>query len=84
MFDIADYGLDHVELWPENWPAWRLFCDLSTQWRVGPSGATGLDYGPLFRLLDGQDLTPADWQDRFADVRALEAAAMHAMSTTEP
>lgn len=31
-------------LWPENLDAFRLFLRLSTQWRVGVNGATGLDY----------------------------------------
>lgn len=31
-------------LWPMNLEAFRLFLRLSTQWRVGVNGATGLDY----------------------------------------
>lgn len=29
----------------ENWAAWRLFCDVSTQWRYFPMGGPqGIDY----------------------------------------
>jgi hypothetical protein len=79
LFDAADYGLDHVELWPENWRPWRLFCDLATQWRIAMNGHTGLDYGVLFRLLDEEHLSADDWRDTFDCVRALEGAALDQM-----
>jgi hypothetical protein len=84
LFDAADYELDRAEVWPENWPAWQLFCRLSTQWRIAMNGPTGLDYQPLMRLLDLEDLSPADWQDRFDDVRVLEAAALEQMRSKDP
>ncbi len=34
-------------VWPENWPAFRLFCDVQSQWRTGPGGPIGLDYNVL-------------------------------------
>lgn len=37
--DTSDF-----EVWPENWLPYRVFSDASTQWRMGPSGPTGLDY----------------------------------------
>lgn len=43
-------------------------------------GPIGLDYGPLFRLLDLQDLTREAWNDLFQDVRVIEAAALEQMS----
>lgn len=76
LFSAADYGFDLVEVWPENWPAWRLFCDLSTQWRMGMNGPTGLDYTPLMRLLDQEHPSPDDWRSTFDDVRHLEAVAL--------
>lgn len=65
-----------VEVWPENWPAWVLFCEMETQWRVGPGGATGLDYTPLFARMDRLGLTGPEWEQRFADIREIEAAAL--------
>lgn len=79
MFSAADYGFDSVDVWPENWPAWVLFADLSTQWRVGFNGMTGLDYTPLMRLLDREHPDANDWRQTFDDVRHLEAAALDQM-----
>lgn len=43
------------------------------------NGPTGLDYGPLFRLLDAEQLSADDWRDTFDSVRALEGAALDQM-----
>ena len=37
--DTSDF-----EIWPENWVPFLVFSEVSTQWRVGAGGATGLDY----------------------------------------
>lgn len=68
-----------VEVWPENWPAFQLFQDVSTQWRVGMGGATGLDYLALYPLIDRQTSTTDEWRELFDDVRALEVWALEAM-----
>jgi hypothetical protein len=65
-----------VEVWPENWKAWGLFCAVSTQWRIGMSGPTGLDYVPLMRLLDLDQLSADEWRDTFDCIRVLEGAAL--------
>ena len=36
----------------------------------------GLDYGPLFTLMDRQGLQGQDWQDVLDDIQVLEAAAL--------
>lgn len=78
-FEPEDYASDDVELWPENWPAWRLFLQVCTQWRVGVAGATGLDYGPLFRLMDRMDLGREEWDQLFDDIRVIESSALETM-----
>lgn len=75
---VDDYE-ETAEIWPENWPAFSLFLQLGTQWRVGVAGRTGLDYLPLFALMDRQGLTGDAWQETFDDIRALEEAALDAM-----
>lgn len=35
------------DLWPENYAAWELWIGVKTQWRMGMSGAVGLDYTAL-------------------------------------
>lgn len=68
-----------VEVWPENWPAFRLFYDLQTQWRVSFGGATGLDYGVLYRDLDDLGISGEDRLRVKAEIRAMEQAALDAM-----
>ena len=34
-------------VWPENWLPLSLFQVMETQWRWGPGGQTGLDYGAI-------------------------------------
>lgn len=78
-FEPEDYDAEEpIEIWPENWPAWVLFCSLGTQWRTAPMGGyVGLDYGPLFTLLDRQfSADPKAWQACFEDVQHLESAAL--------
>ena len=69
-----------MEVWPENWQAWVLFCQVSTQWRVGMGGATGLDYGAIYPLLDRIAQDAPEWMDLFEDLQVLERAALKQMS----
>lgn len=75
-----DYPEEAVEVWPENWPAYALFAFMRTQWRVGFSGATGLDYNVLHRKMERMDLAPRDFDDLEGDIQAMEFAAICAMS----
>jgi len=78
-FTPEDYETDPVELLPENEVVFDLFCSLGTQWRVGMSGATGLDYGALYPLLDRQYPDLNEWRQAFADIRAMEIEALTRM-----
>jgi hypothetical protein len=68
-----------VEVWPENWPAWRLFDEMAGQWRVGFGGRYALDYSTLFARMDRMGLADDAWNELYADVRICEAAALTAM-----
>lgn len=68
-----------VEVWPENWQTVDLFISISTQWRIGMGGPTGLDYNVLFRVLDSKGLPKDDWDQSFDDIRIMESAALEAM-----
>ena len=57
----------------------NLFCRLGTQWRVGMTGATGLDYAVLFRLMDEDGIVGDERRVIFADVQALEVEALQVM-----
>jgi hypothetical protein len=65
-------------VWPENWPAVQAFLTVQTQWVVGMSGPTGLDYA---RVRDGLtmagiEVSPALFQSlRVIELGVLEALA---------
>ena len=65
-----------VEVWPENWPAVSVFLRVSTQWRIGMNGPSGLDYNVLPLFLD---MTAEDSADTLDDIATLERAALEAM-----
>lgn len=79
-FAPEDYETEPAELLPENWLAFNLFSRLGTQWRVGMSGATGLDYNALYPLLDKQCPTPDEWNNTFDDIQVMESAALSEMN----
>ena len=67
-------------MWPDNHAAFILFNNLSTQWRIGMGGPTGLDYAAVYPLLDRIAKDPAEWQDLFEDIQVMEGAALKQMS----
>lgn len=69
-----------VEVWPDNHAAFILFNNLSTQWRVGFSGPTGLDYSAVYPLLDRAAKDPQEWDEMFSDIQVMEGAALKQMS----
>lgn len=50
--------------------------NLQTQWRMGPRGATGLDYQVMLALLARLGLSKADEEQMFRDMRTMEIAAL--------
>jgi hypothetical protein len=72
----ADLDCDTVEVWPENWQAFRLLVDVRTQWR---GAGLGLDYNVLFRKMDRMGLSAAEYDDFEDDIRVMEVEAMAAM-----
>jgi hypothetical protein len=83
---IAQAMKDRVlEVWPENWPTFRLFSDaLRGQWRMGFGGPIALDYMVLHRELDDLGITGDERLRLKADIRAMEQAALDAIHGTPP
>lgn len=54
---------------------------MSGQWRVGFGGPFALDYSTLFARMERLRLDDDDWEQRFQDVRVLEAAALDTITT---
>ena len=53
---------------------------MSTQWRIGMSGATGLDYAALPAVMDLMDVAQADRREMFDSLRVMERAALDVMA----
>ena len=63
-------------MWPDNHAAFILFKNLSTQWRIGMGGPTGLDYVAVYPLLDRAAKDPQEWDELFSDIQVMEGAAL--------
>ncbi|HGY5079628.1 TPA: DUF1799 domain-containing protein [Citrobacter gillenii] len=81
--ELAAFGLtpedveEEVGILPSVWGAFTVFSALATQWRVGASGATGLDYNVLpwvFELHGVEDAAAC-----MADIRVMEGEALKVM-----
>jgi hypothetical protein len=66
-------------LWPDNVAAANVFIAMSTQWRTGGYGATGLDYNVLPSVMRLVGVLRADWSDTFECIRIMESEAMKVM-----
>lgn len=66
-----------IEVWPDNLIVVNVFVSMSTQWRTGAAGATGLDYTALeatMRML-GVEANG----ELLEDIRVLESSALETM-----
>jgi hypothetical protein len=87
--DMAMFGLtlddidDDVEIWPDNWPVFRLFNSLGTQWRTGPGGATGLDYTSIRDVASYIGIKKRQIPELFPDLQVMEAEALAVMAEAQ-
>ncbi|WP_454844021.1 DUF1799 domain-containing protein [Pseudomonas gorinensis] len=77
---LADLDQGDTEIWPDNWPAFRLFNALSTQWRTGPGGATGLDYSVVREVAILIGIKKRQIPELFPDLQVMEAEALAVMA----
>ncbi len=84
--DDATPPSDKCYLWPCNIPAFNLWQNIQTQWRVGGLGyRTGLDYTSVIDYMrDVCRIKPRHWKDMFAGVQAMEQAALKAWAEQRP
>ena len=61
-----------MEVWEENTEVFKLFCMMQTQWRIGMSGPSGLDYNVLFTYMAMKNINI----DLLDDIRLMESAAL--------
>lgn len=85
---LANLALQEAEpeqrteyLWPCNVQAWRCWCGVQTQWRVGGMGArTGLDYSGVRAYLSELGLCGDERRDVFSGICAAEQATLEVWS----
>lgn len=65
-----------MEVWPDAWPAFRLFDALGTQWRVASGGLSGLDYTAIPATASMLGIKRRDLTDIFPDLRVMEVEAL--------
>ncbi len=75
----VDEATASVEIWPDNVHAVNAFIAMSTQWRCGMAGATGLDYNALPTVMRLSGVPRAEWPHVFESIRVLEDAALETM-----
>lgn len=79
MWGLLPSDVPAVEVFEENLPVFDLFCYMSTQWLIGPGGATGLNYMVAHHKLDREKLDPEEYETRMEGLRIMEQAALTAM-----
>jgi hypothetical protein len=78
--DIPD---ETYEVWPDNWAAFTLFNGMSTQWRTGACGATGLDYTSIRDVAGFIGIKKKQLAAIFSDLQVMEAEALLVMSESK-
>nr|WP_265498852.1 DUF1799 domain-containing protein [Providencia rustigianii] len=70
--------IDDVEIVPDVWESYLAFSAMSTQWRVGMNGATGLDYSVISNVLELLNIK--NKVTVFDDLRVMELKALELMN----
>jgi len=76
MLAVVNTVPDDVAVWPEHETAVEIFAAMSTQWRVGFAGATGMDYAALPAVMDCYAVPEDKRRDVFSEVRVMEDEAL--------
>lgn len=76
VLDTSDF-----DVWPENWLSYTVFCEVATQWRMGPGGPVGLDLNVVFRVMDLFKVQGRKKRvDLLRSIRLMESSALKQMS----
>ncbi len=75
----------NVKVFRQNVESVNVFVSMGTQWRVGPGGPYGLDYGTLYLTLTEMGILDKDRRvEVIKDIRTLEDAALEQMRKDKP
>ncbi len=70
-----------ADVWPENWQTYLIFVSMSSQWRIGMHGPTGLDYSAMPFVFRMHGVKRQDWPEMYTSMRIMEASALEAISS---
>lgn len=74
---LEDYEDDSIALWTDNWLSFSVFIGMSTQWRTGVGGVTGLDYNALPTVMKLRGIKKNKHKQIFNDIQIMEAEALN-------
>lgn len=69
-----------IDVFPENWQTVEVFASVMTQWRIGMSGPTGLDYAVLPGVMQMMGVARKEQMEVFNGVRVMESEALKVLS----
>ena len=78
-FRREDFPDETIEVLPDNWQPFLVFDGMSTQWRTGACGATGLDYNVIPLVAQSVGVKKKNIPDILYDIRLLESEALKVM-----
>lgn len=61
-----------VDVYPENWPVFRVFMAMQTQWHIGFNGRTGLIYSALPFVFRQLGISKKQHADVFEGLQVME------------
>lgn len=68
-----------MDVWPASCAAVNVFEAMTSQWRTGFNGPTGLDYGVLPKVMRLVGIPKPDRREVFGQVRVMEFEALKVM-----
>lgn len=81
--DVDEIPVEDVQVWDINWPTFELFYNLSTQWRTGMGGASGLDYSVIPTVASMLGIKKKKLKEMFPDLRVMENEALVTMGENQ-
>ena len=77
----SDYDDEYIEIWQDNFDAFKLFRAMSTQWRTSMNGIIGLDYNCMQWVMKINNITESE--TIFNDIQIMENEALRIMHKTK-
>lgn len=77
----ADEVNPDVEIWPDNVETVQCFIGLSTQWKSGVNGVTGIDYSAIPVVMEMNEVE--DKREVFGGLQVMEAEVLRLMRVTK-